>query len=173
MNKLLVLGMLVATLGAGCGSMPEPEANPSSAFAPEPPPPPPENVNFGNLFVMGKTILPNLETNEVTVDKAVFSKRGFVVFHAMDHGKTGAIVGKSDVQSVGEHGQILVPLTATLTPGAPYTAMLHADNGDNRFDPKKDVEHLKDASGTEIMVMFTAATPPPSDTATSTQHVTP
>ena len=72
----------------------------------------------------------------VTIGFALLSRDGFVVIHD-DEGGPGAIMGASDLLSVGRTNGLRIILDVRLEQGY-YFAMLHVDDGDRKFDPTKD-----------------------------------
>ena len=88
---------------------------------------------------------------EVFFDQAVFQNPGWVVIHEDDNGAPGRILGAQLFDSGTWSGKVEL-LRGTLQDKVYYT-MLHSDNGDRAFDPKKDMP-IQDEGGAPIMQMF-------------------
>lgn len=84
----------------------------------------------------------------IFVDKAVFQKNGFVHIHESKAGRPGnvisgdiplfkpkAVIGHSELLAPGEHFNFSVPLNRPSRENETVYAMLHRDNGNQRFDP--------------------------------------
>lgn len=93
--------------------------------------------------------------NVVYISSAQLANGGFVVIHKDNAGKPGAVIGSA----YAEKGiaPVKVTLTEKTVDGGTYYAALHADDGDKKFDAKKDLP-LKNGSGDEIMKVFRAST---------------
>ena len=88
---------------------------------------------------------------EVTIDQVVLQNTGWVVIHEDSNGMPGKILG-AQLFDPGTGSGTVELLRGTL-PGGTYYAMLHSDNGDRAFDPKKDLP-LTDQGGAPIMQTF-------------------
>ena len=100
---------------------------------------------------------------EVNIDQAVFQNSGWVVIHEDDNGAPGRILGAQLFDPGTWSGKVEL-LRGTLADKV-YYAMLHSDNGDRAFDPKKDLP-IQNDGGATVMQMFKTF----SDSATSTNQ---
>lgn len=92
----------------------------------------------------------------VTVSSVMLEKNGWVAIHEEQNGTPGKILGAQLFLAGTSSGKVDL-LRGTVANGT-YDAMLHADDGDHKFDPAKDLP-LKNAAGMPIMVKFTARAP--------------
>ncbi len=92
--------------------------------------------------------------NVVNVSSVQLSAPAWVVIHKDEAGKKGAVIG-STLAPQGT-GPVSVKLISPMVDGGMYYAVLHADNGDKRFDATKDAQ-IKDAVGNFIMRTFKAS----------------
>lgn len=153
MKKLLIASAVIMLMGAGCAanSVKEVTAEPTPAPV-QPAPaaaPTPETVMAQSAI----NVKDQAAGNAVSVAFATFGKRGFVVIHLEENGAPGKIIGNSDIQSEGGHQNILV--TAKTEAGKYYYAMLHTDNGDNKYATAKDLP-TKNDNGEIVMMRFEA-----------------
>jgi hypothetical protein len=92
--------------------------------------------------------------DSVTIDNAYFSKPGFISIHEVtSKGMAGNVIGTSGYLTVGPKQDL--EITATLTPGAKYIAMLRADNGDKKFNAQQD--EAITSNDAPIMTMFSVS----------------
>jgi hypothetical protein len=86
-------------------------------------------------------------------------KAGFVIIHDDMGGKPGDIIGVSKWFAAGNYANEDIGTTEKLIDGSTYYAMLHADDGDGVFDPKKDVAVMDSMSGGNeaMMAIFSAS----------------
>lgn len=91
--------------------------------------------------------------NIVYISSAQFSAPGWVVIHKDSNGKLGDAIGSAYFAKGINPGK--VNLTENTKEGMLYYAVLHTDDGDKKFDAKKDIE-LKDSKGNTIMKLFRA-----------------
>lgn len=76
---------------------------------------------------------------------------GWVVIHKDNAGSPGASIGKTYVAAGINPAKVV--LSEPMVDGGTYYAMLHADNGDQKFDEKTDLP-LTDKNGATIMRIF-------------------
>jgi len=93
----------------------------------------------------------------VRINAALFAKTGFVVIHEDNNGKPGAIIGSSNFLSVGNNTNFIINLFRESINGENLFAMLHNDNGDNKFNAANDPP-VKDDTGNVIMMKFSIST---------------
>lgn len=93
--------------------------------------------------------------NVVFVSSVQLANGGWVVIHKDNAGRPGAVIGTA--WSDAGINPVKVTLTEKTLDGGVYYAMLHADNGDKKFDATKDVA-LKNDLGNEIIVKFNVTT---------------
>ncbi|MDB5239035.1 MAG: hypothetical protein JWO00_370 [Candidatus Parcubacteria bacterium] len=89
--------------------------------------------------------------NVVYLSSVQLQKAGWVEIHKDNAGQPGAYIGSAFVQS--GINPVKITLTEPVIDGGTYYAMLHSDNGDQKFDATVDLP-LKDASGNIIMRVF-------------------
>jgi hypothetical protein len=91
--------------------------------------------------------------NVVYVSSVQLANPGWVVIHKDENGKPGKVIGSTYFDKGINPGKIT--LTENTADGSIYYAMLHADDGDKKFDATKDAE-IKDSRGTVISKIFRA-----------------
>lgn len=89
--------------------------------------------------------------NVVYLSSVQLAKGGWVVIHKDDNGQPGAIIGSAWAPS--GITPVKVTLTDPLIDGGTYYAMLHSDNGDQKFNASDDLP-LKDGKGNVVMRIF-------------------
>jgi len=72
--------------------------------------------------------------DSVVIPHVVLSEPGFVMIHESDNGRTGAIVMTGDYLPAGESKDVVVHTGIETKSGESYFAMLHADNGNGKYD---------------------------------------
>lgn len=82
----------------------------------------------------------------VTITSVSLPSSGWVAVHEDATGRPGKILGAQRF-SKGTHAKGVVELLRATENGKTYYAMLHDDDGDRTFDPKKD-------TGTAVMTKF-------------------
>jgi hypothetical protein len=90
--------------------------------------------------------------NSIVIDEVSLQKPGYVVIHADDKGKPGAIVARSGLVSAGTKQDLVINYAAKA--GTVYYVMLHSDNGDGKFDAAKDLP-IMGADAMAVMASFT------------------
>lgn len=93
--------------------------------------------------------------NVVYISSVQLANGGWVNIHKNDAGKPGAIIGSQYFESGINPGKIT--LTEKTVDGGMYYAAIHSDDGDKKFDAKKDLP-MKDGRGNVIMKLFRATT---------------
>ena len=93
--------------------------------------------------------------NVVYVSSAQFANGGWVTIHKDTAGTPGAIIGSLYFDKGISPGKVV--LSEKTVDGGTYYAMIHADDGDKKFDDKKDLP-LKNSKGDIIMKVFKATT---------------
>lgn len=89
--------------------------------------------------------------NVVNISSIQLAKGGWVVIHKDANGQPGAIIGQTYFEAGLNTGR--VTLSEVTREGGTYYAMLHADDGDKKFDAAKDLP-LKDSNNSIIMQIF-------------------
>lgn len=89
--------------------------------------------------------------NVVYLSSVQFAAPGYVAIHKDNNGMPGKIIGYAKFAAGINPGKIT--LSESLIDGGTYYAMMHNDDGDNKFDAVKDAP-LKDAAGNIIMKIF-------------------
>lgn len=92
--------------------------------------------------------------NVVYLSSVQLAQPGYVAIHKDNGGQPGAIIGYAHFDKGINPGKIT--LTESTVEGGTYYAMLHADDGDGKFDAVKDAP-LKDSRGNVIMQIFHAS----------------
>jgi hypothetical protein len=95
--------------------------------------------------------------DKVYISSVQLANGGFVVIHKNDAGKLGAVIGSKYFEKGIYPGQIT--LSTPTTEGGIYYAVLYTDDGDKKFDIKKDAP-LKDSAGNVIMKPFKVTSEP-------------
>ena len=86
-----------------------------------------------------------------TIDNYVLNKAGFIVIHEVtSENSPGTIVGQSGLLKEGR-GQDL-EITAKVSAGKEYMAMIHVDNGDKKFSASQDSPAM--SGGNMIIATF-------------------
>lgn len=142
MNKdFLYLGGLVLFLGAiGFYISSAPEAIELTYV--------PVDVGGGEISVEDQ-----YDMSKVTLD-AVLAAPGFITIHQSMGGAVADIIGISDYLLSGVNRNIEISLTEDMLPGYQYITLLHADNGDERYETMDDLPVKVD--GQVIRPDFTA-----------------
>lgn len=89
--------------------------------------------------------------NVVYVSSATVSKGAWLEIHKDNAGQPGAYIGSAWVNA--GTSPVKVTVTSPIVDGGTYYAMLHSDDGDQKFDASKDLP-MKDANGNIIMRVF-------------------
>lgn len=103
--------------------------------------PAPEAPSSTALYVEENALVTNEQQpgSSVIVSRALLSRPGYVVVHASENGRAGAILGSSGLRAVGEHGNVLVPLVRQSRDGELLIVMIHAEqNRNTSFDSSAD-----------------------------------
>ncbi len=89
--------------------------------------------------------------NVVNVSSVQLDQPGYIAIHKDNNGQPGAVIGYAHFDKGINPGKIT--LTTPTVEGGTYYAMLHSDNGDNKFSETADAA-LKDSNGNIIMKIF-------------------
>ncbi|MFA6432384.1 MAG: hypothetical protein WCV82_01000 [Candidatus Paceibacterota bacterium] len=89
--------------------------------------------------------------NVVYLSSVQLAKGGWVAIHKDSNGQPGAIIGSA--WAAAGISPVKVTLTEPMIDGGTYYAMLHSDNGDQKFNASDDLP-LKDAKDNIIMRVF-------------------
>ncbi len=104
----------------------------------------------------GLIMLDQRPSNTVSVSMAIFDTPGpggYVVIHeATSTMGLGDVVGISDYLTPGEHSEVSIQLSRAAYDGQKYTAVLHTDNGDKKFDPAVDKPLMSEVLTGEIIM---------------------
>jgi len=92
--------------------------------------------------------------NVVYVSSVQLANPGWVVINSDSNGQPGPIIGETYVTAGISPAKIT--LSQAMVDGGTYYAVLHSDNGDQKFDPTADTA-LTDANGNIIMRVFHAS----------------
>jgi len=92
--------------------------------------------------------------NVVYVTSVQAETDGWIVIHKDNAGQPGDVIGYAAVAA--GTAPVKVTLSKPTVDGGVYYAMLHADDGDKKFDATKDLP-LKDAKGDMILRIFRAS----------------
>jgi hypothetical protein len=87
----------------------------------------------------------------VTVNQVSLTKPGWVIIKEAVNGKPGSIIGARLFGQGKNSG--LIELLRPMVIGRSYYAVVYNDDGDQKYDPKKDLV-LKGTNGADIMVLF-------------------
>jgi len=112
------------------------------------------DTEVGEAVTGGDFILASDQTEGVRVilDKVSLKEGGWAVIHENSEGTPGRILG-AQLFDAGEYTNAAVELLRGTLAGGTYYAMLHSDNGDRSFDPKKDWA-VTDEEGNPILSEF-------------------
>ncbi len=100
---------------------------------------PAPELSYGPIEVAGSSIAATAVGDaEVDIIAAV-QRSGFVSIHESVGGAPGPIIGYSGLISVGSNVSVTILTSQLMTPGLPYVALLHVDNGDGTFIIKDDM----------------------------------
>ena len=91
--------------------------------------------------------------SQVTIASLNVEKSVWVAIHEDNAGKPGNVLGAGHFAKVTMSA--VVDLLRNTIVGHTYYAMIHIDDGDGKFDLKKDMP-LTDSSGAMVMTKFTA-----------------
>lgn len=91
--------------------------------------------------------------NEIQVDFAIIEDGGYVVIHEDNVGKPGTIVGNSDYLAPGRSDGVSISLKKASQDGETLYAMLHNDDGNERFQAASDLP-IRDEQGNVIVMPF-------------------
>jgi hypothetical protein len=100
------------------------------------------------------SLLDQYPGNVVYLTSVQLSAPGWVVIHEDNAGQPGDIIGSAYFDKGINPGKIT--LSKSMIDGRTYYAMLHADDGDKKFNATKDVP-LKNTKGSIIMQIFHAS----------------
>lgn len=88
----------------------------------------------------------------ISVTSAYLQEPGFIVIHENVSGGAGRIVASSTYLPAGQSRNVMI-LTGALLDGKTYFAMLHKDNGDQKFDASQDAP-MTDEDANVVMTEF-------------------
>lgn len=104
-----------------------------------------------NTGINSVVILDQYPGNVAYASSVQMSQPGWVVIHKDNKGQPGEIIGQTYVPAGINPAKIT--LSQPILDGGTYYAMLHSDNGDQKFDAAVDMP-LKDKNGNMIMRIF-------------------
>jgi hypothetical protein len=111
----------------------------------------PMNSDRSNMIVVNN----QKEGTLVTLDKVVLTKTSWIVIHEIENSQPTKILG-AQLYDAGTWSGSVELLRGTIA-GGKYMAMIHEDNGDRAFDPKRDTPAL-DKDGKTIAAEFETRT---------------
>lgn len=88
------------------------------------------------------------------IDSVTLSKPGFVAIHENQNGQPGAILGVSGLLPAGKHENSTIELSRKTAPGENLFAMVHADNGDGKFEFPGPDEPAKKEDNTIVQMQL-------------------
>ena len=89
------------------------------------------------------------------VNTVVLKEPGFVVIHKDSNGNSGEIIGAGSYLSSGEYTNINIQLTTSVRDGQKLYAMIHKDDGDQRYSAA-DLP-VQSKIGGPVMMIFTVS----------------
>lgn len=90
----------------------------------------------------------------VKADRVFMVKPGFLIVHELDeNGSPAKLIGISQYLDAGVREIVFVTLNYSLKDGGRFIAMIHEDNGDQRFGMNED-HPAKDSSGKTVTAVF-------------------
>ncbi|MES2953071.1 MAG: hypothetical protein V4674_00740 [Patescibacteria group bacterium] len=90
----------------------------------------------------------------VSVDSVTLAHGGFVVIHEDAQGVPGAILGASAYLAAGMKTGVPVKLSRMTRDGELLYAMLHRDDGDQKFDPQYDLPVISGDPAIPVIMRF-------------------
>jgi len=85
--------------------------------------------------------------NTVTVASAALTKSGYIVIYKVNSNGESSVVGQSDLLKAGAHSDVKVQVNAPLAEKQAVVAVLHEDDGDEKFEyPDADL-YLENSGG--------------------------
>ncbi len=111
-----------------------------------------ENANLNRIMVSDQA-----PGNKVYISSVQLSAGGFVVVQKDNKGTPGDIMGDKYFERGIYPGQ--VSLTSPTAENGTYYAVIYSDDGDKKFDSKKDLP-LKDSAGNVILKVFKVTSSP-------------
>lgn len=101
-----------------------------------------------NSLVVG---LQNPTSVAVLIREASLTEPGFIVIHKDNNGVAGEVVAVSELLHPDRYQNISIVMD--FQAGEAYIAMLHADNGNGRFNPETDLP-MKNMDNQTVMASF-------------------
>lgn len=96
-------------------------------------------LSYGPVEIAGSTIVASAAGDGEVDVTATLVKPGFVTIHQSIGGAPGPIIGSSGYIEAGTDVAMTLILTELMEPGMTYIALLHVDNGDQRFATAEDM----------------------------------
>lgn len=118
------------------------------------------STSVGSILVGGNAIAVSDQAPgvKVAVSFVTLSQDGWIVVHEEREGQPGNILGARRF-SAGANQSGGVELLRRTEDGKVYFAMLHADDGDRKFDHTKDLP-ITDPQGNVVLMRFVATSQP-------------
>ncbi len=102
-------------------------------------------------------VSPQFPGNTLYLDSVTLANGGWVAVHESNAGAPGKVIGSKYFAAGTNPGSI--DLSSSMVSGKEYIVMLHADNGDMKFDESIDPP-LRDSYGNIIMTTIKASKTP-------------
>ena len=131
------------------GEATTPTPTPVAAKEPAAMPLPSTNTPTDDAMIV---VAQQLAGTEVTLGALSLPQKYWVAIHEDTQGRPAKILGAKSF-AAGTHTGVKMKLVRATVPGQAYYAMLHADDGDGKFDAQKDMPVTK-SGGAPVMVRF-------------------
>lgn len=100
---------------------------------------PAPELAYGPVDVPGSLVTAEARSDREVAISATVIEPGFVTIHRSIGAAPGPIIGTSAYMLPGTIVDLPIALTETTEPGLTYIALLHVDNGDERFVSEDDM----------------------------------
>lgn len=121
------------------------------------------NLEYKPIDVGGGSITVENQPDDLAIVtlNAELVAPGWITIHESLAGAPATIVGTSTYIEAGVHENFVIQLTEEMAPGYRYIALLHADNGDQRFEILEDLP--VETNGEVVRPSFVAGREPGDD----------
>lgn len=101
---------------------------------------------YGPVELTGSAIAAVAFGDDEVVVTATLIEPGFITIHQSIGGAPGPIIGASEYIVAGADIGVTLNLSERMEPGVTYIALLHTDNGDERFIVSEDMPVTSDGA---------------------------
>lgn len=92
--------------------------------------------------------------DKMVINRAFLLQKGYIIIHEEKNEGPGPILGSSSIIPAGEITNIDISISRPGKVGENMYAMVHSDNGDDKFDPTDDKPAFSE-DGNIVMMRFT------------------